>query len=52
MIHKFSKNTSSMKKLAGRDFEDLLQMYNTSFTMLDPLTLKISARSLPLKDSF
>ena len=43
MIRKFSNNTFSMKKLAGRDFEDLLQMCNTSFTMLDPLTLKISA---------
>ena len=52
MIRKFSNNTFSMKKLAHRDFEDLLQMCNTSFTMLDPLTLKISAQSLPLKDSF
>jgi hypothetical protein len=51
-IRKFSNNASGMKKLAGRDFEDLLQVCNTNFTMPDPLTSKISARSLPLKDSF
>lgn len=36
-IRKFSSNASSMKKLAARDFEDLLQVGNLGFPCL-PIT--------------
>ncbi len=37
-IRKFSNNASGMKQLAGRDFEDLLQVCNMSITSSHPLT--------------
>ncbi len=41
-----------MKQLAGRDFEDLLQVCNMTLTMPGPLTWTISVRSPSSKDSF
>jgi len=41
-IHKFSNNTSGMKQLVARDFEDLLQVRNMSVTSSHPLTKMIS----------
>jgi hypothetical protein len=41
-----------MKQLAGRDFEDLLQVCNMNVTTSHPLTQMISAQSPSLTDSF
>jgi hypothetical protein len=51
-ICKFSNNASGMKQFAGQDYEDLLQVCNTSVTMPNSLTLVISAQSPSSKDSF
>lgn len=51
-IRKFNSNASGMKKLAGRDFEDLLQVCNVIVTTPDTLTWMSSAQSPSSKDSF
>jgi len=36
-IRRFHKNASAMKKLAGRDFEDLLQVSNVPFYFIEQI---------------
>lgn len=52
VIRKFSSNTSEMKRLAARDYEDILQVVMMSYSQLLPLTPSFSVLYLCLKDSF
>jgi hypothetical protein len=51
-IQKFTNNASGMKKLAARDFEDLLQVYTTYDFSHCPLLTHISAQWLFSKAFF
>lgn len=51
IIRKFSNNTSEMKRLAARDFEDILQVFRYLLSSFDPLTaLIVSVPFLFLRD--
>jgi hypothetical protein len=51
-IRRFSANVSEMKKMAARDFEDLLQVIAHSFNIANRLTAIISVLSLSLTVCF